>query len=236
MIPTYNEKENIERLIKDLFSLEVGQDGNLEVVIVDDDSPDGTGTVCDQLSQEFKGRVHVIHRKQKRGRGSAGIEGLKFCLSRDVDFIMEMDADFSHDPKYIPVFISLVNYFDVVIGSRYVEGGAQLGREWHREITSLMANLIYRLILGMRIRDISGGFKCYRKETLAMLNFDDFFSDGYSVGMEILYRLYKKDCSFVEIPVIFSNRQYGASKFNVKAAINAIRVALALTRRVGARR
>jgi len=141
-----------------------------------------------------------------------------------------MDADFSHDPKYIPTFLALAARFDVVIGSRYVEGGAQLGREPHRKLVSIIANCIYRQILGMKTRDISGGFKCYRKSALAALNFDEFFSNGYPVGMETLYRLYKNKCSFVEIPVIFPNRQYGISKFIIKEATDAVWVALKLTR------
>lgn len=233
MVPTYNEKENLVALIDQIFALKLMSGDSIRMVIVDDNSPDGTGAIADELAIKYSPNIHVIHRMNERGRGTAGIAGFRHALSQDVDAIMEMDADFSHDPKYIPVFMGLIRYYDVVIGSRFVEGGEQLDREFSRELISVFANKIYRLILGCQFRDISGGYKCYRKEVLASVDFDDFFSYGYPVGMETLYRLYKKGVSFVEIPIIFPNRKYGASKFKMNEAWNAVLVALRLTWRFG---
>jgi len=233
MIPTYNEKENVANLVEQIFSLKLPPDDTIRIVIVDDNSPDGTGKIADELAKRYSQNIHVIHRFTERGRGTAGIAGFRYALSQDVDAIMEMDADFSHDPKYIPVFLGLIRYYDVVIGSRFVEGGEQLDREFSRELISVFANKIYRFILGCQFRDISGGYKCYRKEALAALDFGDFFSHGYPVGMETIYRLYKKGFSFVEIPIVFPNRKYGASKFKMKEAWNAVAVAFKLTWRFG---
>lgn len=233
MIPTYNERDNISRLIDEISSLRLHHEDAVRFVIVDDNSPDGTGEIADELARKYSPNIHVIHRLNERGRGTAGIAGFRYALSQDVDAIMEMDADFSHDPKYIPVFLGLIRYYDVVIGSRFVEGGEQLDREFTRELISVFANKIYRVILGCQFRDISGGYKCYRKDALASLEFNDFFSHGYPVGMETLYRLYKKGFSFVEIPIVFPNRRYGASKFKMNEAWNAVVVAFKLTWKFG---
>lgn len=233
MIPTYNERDNVARLIDEISSLRLHPDDAVRFVIVDDNSPDGTGEIADELARKYSPNIHVIHRLKERGRGTAGIAGFRYALSQDVDAIMEMDADFSHDPKYIPVFMGLIRYYDVVIGSRFVEGGEQLDREFTRELISVFANKIYRLILGCQFRDISGGYKCYRKPVLASLDFEDFFSHGYPIGMETIYRLYKKGFSFVEIPIVFPNRKYGASKFKMNEAWNAVVVAFKLTWRFG---
>ncbi|MBZ0254121.1 MAG: glycosyltransferase, partial [Candidatus Methylomirabilis sp.] len=211
MIPTYNERDNIARLLGRLFELELPPGDDLRVVVVDDDSPDGTGKLVEELRGVYgEDRLFCIHRKGVRGRGTAGIAGLRAALAMpEVDCILEMDADFSHDPGYIPTMMALARHYDVVIGSRFVEGGAQTDREWWRELLSLGANAYYRWMLGVKFRDVSGGFKCYRREALASLDWDRFLSTGYPIGMETVYRLYKKSFSFVEIPVIFPNRAYG---------------------------
>lgn len=225
MLPTYNEKENIEGIVE-----EVLKGSNVSIVVVDDSSPDGTGGIADRLAGDRPGRIHVIHRRE-RGRGTAGIAGLRYAMEQDVDCIIEMDADFSHDPKRIPEFLERIEGYDVVIGSRFVEG-SQATRNPVRRLISDVAMIYTRLLLGRHIRDWSGGYKCYRREALRSLNFDDFRSKGYSIGMETLYRLTRKGFSFVEIPIEFTDQRKGESKFSAKEIlgymINVLRLRLAV--------
>lgn len=233
MIPTYNEKDNIEKLVREIFKVADTSSLEVSIVVVDDNSPDGTGQILEDLKKEFDGRMYVMHRTHERGRGTAGIAGFTRCLELDVDYIMEMDADFSHDPKYIPLFADFSKHYDVVIGSRYVEGGTVVGWSFNRSIISAFANSIYRLILGTKIHDLSGGYKCYSKKVIESMDFDVFFSKGYSVGVETLFRCYKKDFSFIEIPVVFHNRSKGKSKFSLKEGIVAIFVICRLVLKFG---
>ena len=228
VVPTYNEIDNIEKIVEKIFSLPVSPEDKIDVVVVDDNSQDGTQDALKRLKDRHKDKIHVIIRTHERGRGTAGIAGFKKCLELPCDAIMEMDSDFSHDPKYIPLFLSLLKYYDVVIGSRYVEGGYVSGWPISRKINSGAANLIYRFILGTKIHDLSGGYKCYRREVLSDFNFDEFFSTGYSIGIETLFRCYKKGYSFLEIPIVFRNRQKGKSKFRLKEAITALAVVFRL--------
>ena len=234
LIPTYNEAENIEKLIRRIFGVAETLDDEIRILVVDDDSPDGTGKIVQKLTDELgEKRLILLSRSRKRGRGSAGIDGFRRCLTEGVDAVIEMDADFSHDPSYIPAFLGLLRFYDVVIGSRYVEGGAQLNREWFRELISIAANIVYSTILGTRFRDMSGGYKCYRRRALESLDFGGFFSTGYPIGMECLFRLYKKGFTFVEIPIVFPNRQYGASKYTLGTSVTAVAVALRLAWTLG---
>jgi len=212
MLPTYNEKDSIARLVNQILAFD-----NTRIVVVDDSSPDGTGEIADMLAGQNPGRVWVIHRQEK-GRGTAGIAGFRYALEQDTDCIIEMDADFSHDPKYIPQFLDKISKYDVVIGSRLVKGGKST-RTPLRRIISDGANLSTRLLLGWCIKDWCGGFKCYRRVALGSLEFDRFYSTGYSIGMETLYRLKKKGLSFVEIPIEFTDTRTGASKFSAKEVI-----------------
>jgi dolichol-phosphate mannosyltransferase len=222
VLPTYNEKDNIESIVRELLKID-----GLGIVIVDDDSPDGTGQIADRLAREHVDRVRVIHRKE-RGRGTAGIAGFKYALAQQVEYILEMDADFSHDPADIPRLMETAERYDVVIGSRYIAGGKDADRGLVRQLISRIASLYTRLVLGWDIRDWTGGFKCYRKQALASLNFDCFYSQGYSIGMEILCRLRKNGHSFVEIPIVFRNRKEGRSKFSfhhvIEYFINSLRL------------
>jgi len=220
-------------LIDQIFSLKIADKYDLQLLIVDGDSPDNTAKICEDLKHKYPQKIHIIKEGKKTGRGNAGRVGLKYACGMDVEYIMEMDADFSHDPKFIPIFLTLAKHYDVVIGSRFVEGGAQVDREIYRELISILANILYRAILGLKISDISGGFKCYRKDALEKLDFENFFSSGYPVGMETLYRLHKKGSSFIEIPVIFPNRQYGVSKFLPIYAIDALWISLKLVFKFG---
>ncbi|MCX6000704.1 MAG: polyprenol monophosphomannose synthase [Chloroflexi bacterium] len=209
MLPTYNEKENIERLVGEIML-----QGDVRLVIVDDSSPDGTGEMADRLASRNPNRIWVIHR-QERGRGTAGIAGFRFVLEKGADCIIEMDADFSHDPRYIPQLLDKIKDYDVVIGSRLVKGGKSV-RTPSRKVISSTANVLTRIVLGWSIRDWVGGYKCYRREALASLDFGAFHSTGYSIGMETLYRLKRKGFTFVEIPIEFTDKRTGASKFSAR--------------------
>lgn len=210
MLPTFNEKENVQIIIPQILS----QNEDIGIVAVDDDSPDGTGTVLDELAERYKNRVFVVHRKE-RGRGTAGITGFKRILELGAEYIFEMDADGSHDPSYINNFISAMNQedVDIVIGSRYIDGGCITKRGWWRNITSDIVNFYNRLFLGLwKIKDTSGGYKCYKRKVLLDINLDTFVSTGYSVGAETLYRARRKKFKMKEIPIIFHNRTLGKSK------------------------
>jgi dolichol-phosphate mannosyltransferase len=218
MLPTYNEGENLESMVQAILSLEQNQDVNqldvqsLQIVVVDDDSPDSTGELAEKLAEIYPGKVHVIHREE-RGRGSAGITGFKFALTQDIDCLIEMDADFSHNPNDIPRFLKEIKNCDVVIGSRFVPGGQTGPRNPFRKATSWGAGLYARLVLRTDIKDWHGGYKCYRKQALAGLNLDGLLSRGYSIGMKMIYRLTQNGCSYKEIPITFRERTRGKSKF-----------------------
>ncbi len=234
LIATYNEAENITPLLGKIFKSANTSGHELTVVVVDDDSPDGTGKILDDLKESlYSSRLHVLHRKNQRGCGTARRMGFKYCQSLRVDCVIEMDGDGSHNPEYLPLFIDFSRHYDVVIGSRYVEGGAVAGWPLQRKLVSLIANLVYRMILGTKIHDLSGGYKCYKRRVVETLPFDEFLSQGYAIGIETLYRCYKLGFSIVEIPVIFHNREHGYSKFSWKEAREALRVTFALVFRYG---
>ncbi len=233
VVPTYNEVENIEKLINEIFLLHLEIDDKISVVVVDDNSQDGTQEVLKKLEIQYRDKIRVIERKTERGRGTAGIVGFKECLKLPCDSIMEMDADFSHDPKHLPKFMAFIKYYDVVIGSRYVEGGYVSDWPLSRKIVSACSNFIYRFVLGTKIHDLSGGFKCYRYNVLKSLNFDEFYSYGYSIGIETLFRCYKKGYTFLEIPIAFQNRMKGKSKFKGKEAVGALIVIFRLFLKYG---
>jgi dolichol-phosphate mannosyltransferase len=230
MIPTYNEAENLRPLVEQLVSLP----GGFGAVIVDDNSPDRTGQLADALAQEYPGRIVVVHRVKEKGRGTAGIAGFRRALDLGVPYLMEMDCDFSHDPADLPRLLQACqDGADVAVGSRYVPGGKQVGRSAYRELVSVASNLVYRLILGTKIRDISGGFKCYRRAAMAKLDWDHFFSYGYSIGMETVFRQERQGLRIVEIPITFADRRYGESKFQMKEGLLCLQVALTLAWRLG---
>jgi len=213
MIPTYNERENIRKLVSAILELS----NDIKVVVVDDNSPDGTGQIADELARGHPNRIYVIHRNA-RGRGTAGIAGFRYALTLDVDYIIEMDADFAHDPKYIPVFLREVKNYDIVIGSRFIKGGKSI-RNPIRKLISNGANLYAQLLLGRHIKDWCGGYKCYRRAALDSLNFDHFYSKGYSIGMETLWRLASKGFTYEEIPIKFTDKRGVESKFSVKEVV-----------------
>ena len=232
VIATYNERDNIEPLLRAVFDLKLEPGDSLRVVVVDDNSQDGTIEILRRLESEFLNRLHVIVRTE-RNRATAAFTGYQYCLSTDCDAILEMDGDLSHNPKFIPQFLDFVRHYDVVIGSRYVEGGGVVGWPLSRKIISACSNVVYRLILGTKIHDLSGGYKCYRREVMEDLNFNEFYSRGYSIGVETLFRCYKKGFTFLEIPIVFQNREKGKSKFRWKEAADALLVVTRLVLKYG---
>ncbi len=217
IIPTYKEKENIERLVRTLFDL--GQE--IEILIVDDNSPDGTGDIADRLAAQDD-RVHVLHRPGKLGLGSAYIQGFKFALDHGYDLIFEMDADFSHDPSYIPHFLEKIGECDLVLGSRYVQGVNVINWPMSRLLLSYFANFYTRIITGLPVKDATGGFKCYRRSVLQAIDLDNVKSDGYSFQIEMTFKCWKKGFRISEMPIIFYERQRGHSKMSKKIVREAV--------------
>jgi len=212
IVPTYNERENIEALIGQIRKLDTGVD--LGILVVDDNSPDGTGKFVEELSKARSG-VHVIHRPRKLGLGSAYIAGFKWALARsDVRYVFEMDADFSHDPGALPTFLSEIRDADVVLGSRYYNGVTVINWPLSRLILSVGANIYTRVVTGMPLKDATGGFKCFRREVLESLPLDKIKSDGYSFQIEVNFIVWKKGFRVKEIPIVFVDRTAGTSKMS----------------------
>jgi dolichol-phosphate mannosyltransferase len=211
IIPTYNERNNIRRLAP----LVLQQDPRLEVLIVDDNSPDGTGAVADELAAVLP-RVHVLHRPRKQGLGPAYIAGFRYALAQGADLIFEMDADFSHSPDALPRFLYEMdhNSADLVLGSRYVAGGGVKDWELTRRIISQGGSLYARTILGVSIRDLTGGFKCFRREVLETIDLDAVAANGYVFQIEMTYRTLLLGFRVKEIPILFANRTEGQSKMS----------------------
>lgn len=227
VIPTYNEAENLPGLIAELHALAVP---GLSVLVVDDNSPDGTGRVADCLAERLPGVVQVMHRAGKDGLGRAYIEGFGRALAESADLIIQMDADFSHPTSAIPLMLQLMGDCDVVVGSRYVSGG-QLDERWGwwRRLLSWWANEVWsRRILGMQVRDITAGFKCWRRSTLLDIGLDRVGSNGYAFQVEMAYLTEKLGYRVVEIPIYFEDRRIGKSKMSVpvklQGAIDVFRI------------
>jgi dolichol-phosphate mannosyltransferase len=217
VIPTYNERDNIEKLVGAILA----QDEGVEVLVVDDNSPDGTGEIVDKMV-DCNSRIHVIHRAGKLGLGSAYREGFRFALDAGAEYIVEMDADFSHDPAMLPVFFEKIVDYDLVIGSRYLNGVSVVNWPIRRLILSYFASVYTRLITGLKISDCTGGFKCFRKEVLEAIELDRIKSDGYSFQIEMNYRCVEKGFRIGEIPIIFIDRRAGSSKMSKKIVREAV--------------
>lgn len=210
IIPTYNECENIAKLVRALLM----HDG-VGVMVVDDASPDGTGVVVDDLVREFPQRVDVLHRTANRGFGRSYADGIKHALTMPVEFICQMDADFSHDPAAVPSLVAAARDADVAIGSRYVRGGGVVNWPLRRLILSRFANLYVRTITRLAAHDCTSGFRCWRREALAALPIDRFVSDGYSFVVEMLYVAAQQGCTVAEVPITFVERREGQSKMSL---------------------
>jgi dolichol-phosphate mannosyltransferase len=218
VIPTYNERENIERLLGELLALE----SRVDVLVVDDNSPDGTGQFVDEYAAR-ESRVHVLHRPGKMGLGSAYITAFKWALAEtDAKYVFEMDADFSHDPAAIAEFLEKIRDADVVIGSRYLDGITVMNWPLRRLALSVGANIYTRVITGMPLKDATGGFKCFRREVLEALPLDDITSDGYSFQIEMNYHAWKRKFRMVEFPIVFVDRQQGTSKMSKRIIYEAV--------------
>lgn len=223
MIPTYNEAANIKRLIPAILK-KVPQ---VRILVVDDNSPDGTAEVVGKLKRKYPRRVFLLLRKRARGRGTAGIAGFKNILNRKADVIVEMDADFSHHPRYLPQLLAEIEKYDVVLGSRFVLGGAD--RRWFiRHLITVLGNFYIRTVLGLSIRDCTSGYRAFRREVFEKINLDGLISLGPSIVQEILYKADLLGFDIKEIPIVFVDRRQGKSKFDFKIMAQGILMVLVL--------
>jgi dolichol-phosphate mannosyltransferase len=210
IVPTYNERENIRRLVDAVLR----QDGRLEMLIVDDGSPDGTGAIVAEL-EAADPRVHLLEREKKMGLGTAYIAGFRWALERNYQYVLEMDADFSHDPAHLPQFLRAIEHADLVLGSRYQQGRVTVVN-WPitRLILSYTANLYARGVTGLPVWDATGGFKCFRRAVLESTDFTRVRSNGYAFQIEMSFRAWKRNFRIVEIPIVFVDRTEGTSKMS----------------------
>jgi dolichol-phosphate mannosyltransferase len=220
VVPTYNEAENLPAIVAELIALDIT---GLELLVVDDASPDNTGKVAEELAKRYPGLIHVMHRAGKLGLGTAYIQGFQWAIDNGYDYVIQMDADFSHSPTYIPRLLELIQHHDVVIGSRYVKGG-QLDERWGwgRWFLSWWANSVWvRLILGMRTKDATAGFKCWRSEALQRVGLDRIRSNGYVFQVEMMYVAEKVGLDTYETPIYFEDRRIGQSKMSIPVKLEA---------------
>jgi len=220
IIPTYNEAKNIEPLVEKLLSLDL----SIDVLVIDDNSPDGTGTKAEVLSQKKPGRVFVLHRPGKLGLGTAHRDGFSFALEKGYERLVTMDADFSHPSEIIPLMLEKLGEAGMVIGSRYVPGGKTKGWPVSRKITSWTANFLARFLMGLKPRDCTGAFRAYRAEYLRKLRLDRLMARGYSAHLEVLYYFQKARAAVVEIPITFANRKEGKSKISSREVRETLKI------------
>lgn len=209
IVPTYNEHENIVLLVPELLALPVG----LNVLVVDDNSPDSTGLIVEEMAAR-EPRLSVIHRPGKLGLGTAYIAGFKKALATGAERILTMDADYSHHPRYIPAMIERSQTADLVIGSRYVHGGGAMGRSLPLRLVSYGGNAFAKIVLGLRAMDCTAGFRCYRRDVLEAIDLDSIISNGYSFLIEMLYLVQRRGWTVAEVPICYMDRQLGASKIS----------------------
>lgn len=207
LIPTYNERANLPVLVNGLM-----RHAGVSVLVLDDQSPDGTGETAEELARTFAGRVEVLHRSGRRGLGRAYIDGMKRAVGTSVDVVCQMDADLSHDPAQLPHLIAAAASADLVIGSRYVAGGRILNWPVRRRLLSRFANTYIRGVTRLTVRDCTSGYRCWRRAALAALPLDRFFSDGYSFLVEMLFVAARRGCRIAEVPITFIERREGESK------------------------
>lgn len=231
IIPTYNESENLCPLLGEIFSFAP----ETHVLIVDDNSPDGTGELAEEI-QKGDARVHTMRRAGKLGLGTAYIAGFKYALEHDYDAVLEMDADFSHDPCYLPDFLRAIEDADIVVGSRYIPGGDTPDWPRLRRLISGSGNLFARFVLGIPVRDCTSGFRCYRRGVLQSIDLDAVQSHGYAFQVELIYQVMLQGFKFVEVPIVFPDRRHGTSKMSHKIIFEAfayvLRTRLSKRRRV----
>jgi dolichol-phosphate mannosyltransferase len=231
IVPTYNERENLPRMAARLLSLPVGVD----VLVVDDNSPDGTGKIADELAARHP-QIHVLHRAEKNGLGRAYIAGFKWALEKNYEFIFEMDCDFSHDPAEVPAFLQAAEQADLVLGSRYLGGIRVINWPLSRLMLSRFAGKYVNVITGMMFSDPTGGYKCFRRRALQAINLDAVRSNGYSFQIELTHRLWRDGFKIVEVPIIFTDRVEGSSKISRGIIIEAFGMVWRLWLQNGCRR
>jgi len=217
IIPTYNELDNLPKLIPDILD----KYDNVDILVVDDNSPDGSGDYVEQLTNNNR-RLKLIRREKKMGLGTAYIAGFKYALQNDYDYVFEMDADYSHDPKEIKNFLKTIDTYDLVLGSRYITGVNVVNWPMRRLLLSYFANLYTRIITGLPIKDTTGGYKCFKRKVLETINLDKIKSNGYAFKIEIIFKAYKKGFKIYEIPITFVDRVKGNSKMSKKIVREAI--------------
>jgi len=217
IIPTYNEAKNIEKIIEEIFKLNL----DVDILVVDDNSPDGTSKIVEEITGRDH-KVNLIKRKAKMGLGTAYVAGFKYAIQKRYDYIFEMDADLSHDPKEIPNFLEKIREHDLVIGSRYIKGVNIVNWPLRRLILSYGANIYTRLITGLPVKDSTGGYKCFRRKVLESIDLDKIHSGGYAFQIEMNYKAWKKGFKITEIPIIFIDRTEGRSKMSRKIVREAI--------------
>ncbi len=217
IIPTYNELENVKKIIPAVL----GQNSGIDVLIVDDNSPDKTGDYVEELSKE-NSRVKLLRREKKLGLGTAYIAGFKYALQHNYDFVFEMDADFSHDPNEIKNFLEAIKEADLVLGSRYINGVRVLNWPMRRLLLSYFASVYTRIITGLPVKDATGGYKCFRIDVLKAIDLDRIKSNGYSFQIEMTFKAYKKGFRIKEIPIVFMDRVKGKSKMSKKIVREAV--------------
>jgi dolichol-phosphate mannosyltransferase len=217
-LPTYNERENLEAMVAALGDV-LPEDGR--ILVIDDDSPDGTGEIADRLAAE-RDDVNVLHRERKEGLGPAYLAGFRRALELGADLVMEMDCDFSHDPKDVPRLVEAAGGADVVLGSRYVAGGGTSNWGFLRRLISRGGSLYAQVLLGLKVRDLTGGFKVYRRAVLETIDLDAIRSKGYAFQIETTYRAIKAGFRVVEVPIVFVDREVGGSKMSRSIVLEAI--------------
>ena len=233
VIPTYDERDNVKRMAEAVLSTSnvQHQTSNVELLFVDDNSPDGTGDVIEEM-MKAEPRIHCLHREKKEGLGRAYVAGFKKAIELGADRIVQMDCDFSHDPKDLPRLID--EDADLVIGSRYVKGGDTPGWPLKRRLISRAGGIFIRTVTGMPLRDPTGGFKCWKVSTLKKIDFETVGSKGYSFQLEMNHRTWKAGCTIREIPIVFTDRVAGYSKISAGIATESVKIALKLRfRRLG---
>jgi dolichol-phosphate mannosyltransferase len=218
VVPTYNEAENVRALIEAVLAMPLP----LEILVVDDASPDGTAAIVEEMAGK-DARIHLMRRPGKMGLGSAYLDAFRWALGRDYALVIEMDADFSHDPGYLPALLKASEDADVVLGSRYVSGGGTVGWTLLRKIISRAGCVYARAILGLSVQDVTGGFKCFRREVLDHIELDEVVSDGYAFQIEMTYRAVRKKFRVAEVPILFTDRRVGKSKMSWKIFLEAAR-------------
>ena len=217
-LPTYNERENLGPITEAILA---ATPPDVDVLVIDDGSPDGTGLLADELAAR-EPRVHVLHRAKKEGLGKAYLAGFDWALARDYALVLEMDADFSHDPGYLPAMLAKAEEADLVLGSRYVPGGGTVNWGLGRKILSRGGSLYARTILGVRVRDLTGGFKCFRREVLEAIELGTVECSGYAFQIELTYRAILRGFRVAEIPIVFADRRVGQSKMSRRIVLEAI--------------